>query len=193
MAGHVRYTALLDACVLFPVLTCDALMSVAADGMFAAKWTREIDREWTSNLETYKGAPAGAFDARRDCMHDACPDWEVEEAAWRAILPCVRLPDANDHHVLAAAIAGHADCIVKTNLADFPHEAVAPFGIETLHPDDFLRAQFDLAPFRVLAAFKAMRARRRNPVMTANVFSQAFEKSGLVKTAAVLSQAVELI
>ena len=128
MAGHVRYTALLDACVLFPVLTCDALMSVAADGMFAAKWTREIDREWTSNLETYKGAPAGAFDARRDCMHDACPDWEVEEAAWRAILPCVRLPDANDHHVLAAAIAGHADCIVTTNLADFPTRLLHPSG-----------------------------------------------------------------
>ncbi len=29
MAGHARYTALLDACVLFPIATCNALMSVA--------------------------------------------------------------------------------------------------------------------------------------------------------------------
>jgi hypothetical protein len=68
-----------------------------------------------------------------------------------------------------------------------------PFGIETIHPDDFLRAQLELNPFRVLAAFKAMRARRKNPAMTAEVFAQTFEKNGLVKTAVVLRQAADLI
>ena len=29
MAGHVRYTALLDACVLYPLATTDALMNLA--------------------------------------------------------------------------------------------------------------------------------------------------------------------
>ena len=28
MAGHARYTALLDACVLFPVAVCDSLIQV---------------------------------------------------------------------------------------------------------------------------------------------------------------------
>ena len=37
MAGHTRYTALLDACVLFPVAMCDSLMSVAAAGLYAPK------------------------------------------------------------------------------------------------------------------------------------------------------------
>jgi hypothetical protein len=126
-------------------------------------------------------------------MHRACPDWEVEESAWQAIIPSVKLPDAGDHHVLAAAIAGHADCIVTSNLADFPSEALAPFGIETIHPDDFLRAQLELNQFRVLAAFKTMRARRQNPAMTADVFAETFEKNGLVKTAGILRQAAELI
>ena len=45
MAGHARYTALLDACVLFPIATCNALMSVAGTGIFAAKWTARIDDE----------------------------------------------------------------------------------------------------------------------------------------------------
>lgn len=39
MAGHARYTALLDACVLFPVAVCDSLMSVSFAGVYAAKWT----------------------------------------------------------------------------------------------------------------------------------------------------------
>lgn len=42
MAGHTRYTALLDACVLFPIAIADSLMSLAAAGLFAAKWTRRI-------------------------------------------------------------------------------------------------------------------------------------------------------
>ena len=55
MAGHARYTALLEACVLYPMATCDALMSVAATGIYAAKWTRRIDEEWTRNLEKAGG------------------------------------------------------------------------------------------------------------------------------------------
>lgn len=32
MAGHARYTALLDACVLYPVVTADALVRLAVAG-----------------------------------------------------------------------------------------------------------------------------------------------------------------
>lgn len=45
MAGHARYTALLDACVLFPIAMTGALMSLATTGLFAAKWTRRIEDE----------------------------------------------------------------------------------------------------------------------------------------------------
>jgi len=40
MAGHNRYTAILDANVLYSVAICDALMEVAATGIYAAKWSR---------------------------------------------------------------------------------------------------------------------------------------------------------
>jgi hypothetical protein len=193
MAGHVRFTALLDACVLFPVWTCDALMSVAATGIYVPKWSAEIDREWTMNLAAHLQRPVGDFDRRRDCMHDACPDWEVPEPAWKSIAPCVHLPDADDRHVLAAAIAGHADCLVTTNLRDFPTEVLAPLGIEALHPDDFLVAQLELSPLQVLPAFKAMRDRLRNPSMTPEAFSDRLERNGLVRTAAFLRDAAALI
>jgi len=51
VAGHARYTALLDACVLYPVAMADALMSLATAGLFAAKWTTKIESEWIAALE----------------------------------------------------------------------------------------------------------------------------------------------
>jgi len=45
MAGQARYTAVLDACVFYPIAVADALMSIAAEGLFAAKWTERIKAE----------------------------------------------------------------------------------------------------------------------------------------------------
>ena len=36
------------------------------------------------------------------------------------------LPDADDRHVLAAAIRGQADVIITQNLKDFPREEPGP-------------------------------------------------------------------
>lgn len=193
MAGHARCTALLDACVLYPIAVCDALMSVAATGICAAKWTRRIDDEWTRALEQQRGVPHGTFDFRRDQMHAACADWEVPAEAWQPLEPCIDLPDPADRHVLAAAIAGHADCIVTANLGDFPAAVLGPLGLEALHPDSFLVAQLDLDALSVLPAFKGMRARLKNPAMTAAVFADAMERNGLIETAQFLRQALELI
>lgn len=193
MAGLPRYTALLDACVLFPVAVCDALMSVAATGIYAARWTRRIDEEWTRSLEAYKAMPQGTFNFRRDQMHQTCPDWEVAARAWKPLEAALTLPDPDDRHVLAAALAGHADCIVTTNLVDFPVDVVEPLGIDVLHPDAFLLGQLELDPFRVLPAFRDMRRRLKNPAMDASGFTQSLQRNGLVETADYLRQAADLI
>lgn len=193
MAGHARCTALLDACVLFPVAVCDSLMSAAAAGLYAAKWTRAIESEWMRNLEEKTGRPAGSFDRRRDAMREACPDWEVPESAWLRLQPCLELPDKDDVHVLAAAIAGHADCIVTANLKDFPEAVLAPFGLQVIHPDEFLVAQLDLEPFAMLSAFKQQRQRLQKPEMTPEAFAAALERNGLILTAQRLREAAGLI
>lgn len=80
MAGHARYTALLDANVLYPMAICDALMAVAVavTGIYAPKWSAKIDEEWVRNLAKDKGFAEERFHVRRDLMHEACPDWEVQ-------------------------------------------------------------------------------------------------------------------
>lgn len=193
MAGHARYTALLDACVLYPIATADALMSLATTGLFAAKWTRRIETEWIGALERSRPDLVGRLDLRRDAMRDAVPDWEVEENAWQPIATGISLPDPNDRHVLAAALAGHADCIVTANLSDFPSIVTAPLGIEVIHPDPFIVAQWDLEPLVTVAAFKRMRARRKKPEATPIDFAAALERGGLPATAQRLRDAAELI
>ncbi len=194
MAGHARYTALLDANVLYPIAICDALMEVAITGIYAPKWTQLIDEEWIRNLAKDRNQSEEKFHIRRDRMHDACPDWEVPFEAWKALESSLNLPDPDDRHVLAAAIAGHADSIATMNLKDFPQETLDLFDITVLHPDDFLYQQLELQPYVVLPAFKEMRARLQNPEFTPAAFTDRLEqKYGLVQTASFLRDAQQLI
>ena len=193
MAGHARYTALLDACVLYPLAMTDSLMSLATAGFFAAKWTTKIEDEWIRSLEKQRPDLAGKLWTRRDGMRDAIPDWEVPESAWSSITDGIVLPDPGDVHVLAAAIAGHADCIVTANLKDFPNLVLMQYGIEAIDPDTFIINQWDLDPVNAIAAFKRMRARRKKPQSSPEDFAYALEIGGLPTTAERLRLAAELI
>jgi hypothetical protein len=193
MAGYARYTALLDACVLYPIAMTDALLSLATAGFFAAKWTTKIEDEWIRSLVRERPDLTGKLDVRRDSMRDAVPDWEVNESAWKALVLGLSLPDPDDCHVLAAAIAGHADCIVTSNLKDFPKEVLSRYGIEAVDPDTFIVNRWDLDEVSAIAAFKRMRSRRRKPQSSPEDFAYALEVGGLPTTAARLRLAAELI
>jgi hypothetical protein len=193
MAGHARFTAVLDACVLFPIATADALISLAVAGLYAAKWTTGIEREWLAAAQAPHPDHAGRLVTRRDAMRDAVPDWEVDEQGWRALQSCLALPDPDDVHILAAAIAAHADCIVTANLKNFPSDVLELYGLAALHPDEFIVAQLDLDIYPAPGAFKGMSERRHNPSHSAEEFAAAMERNGLVATARRLREATQLI
>ena len=126
-------------------------------------------------------------------LRQAVVDWEVPNTAWRPLVEGLGLPDPKDRHVLAAAIAGHADRIVTANLKDFPQEVLDQHGIEAIHPDAFLINQWDLDELVVLGAFKRMRARWINPPVDAEGFAQSMERGGMPLIAQRLREAAELI
>ena len=64
-----------------------------------------------------------------------------------------------DRHVLAAAVRGNVDQIVTFNLRHFPEEAVTPYGIEVVSPDDFPLNVLDMFPKAWL--LKSSRNKRR--------------------------------
>jgi hypothetical protein len=78
---------------------------------------------------------ARALERTRDLMDTCIRDCLV--TGHERLIPSLELPDPDDRHVLAAAIVGRCDAIVTQNLKDFPAEALAPFQIETQHPDGF--------------------------------------------------------
>lgn len=192
MAGSSRYTAVLDACVLYPAHLRDILLSLAREGLFHARWTERIHDEWVRNLLANR-PDLKETQLRRTCrlMNDAVPDSLI--AGWERLESAIELPDADDRHVLAAAICGHADAIVTYNLDDFPAQALAQFGIEAQHPDDFLLNQIDLAEIQALKAIKAMRSRLRNPPVSSLDLIAMLEKLQLPLCAARLRAAAELI
>jgi predicted nucleic acid-binding protein len=193
MAGNARYTAVLDACVLYQLAIADSLMSIAVTGLFVAKWTTKIEEEWIGSLENDRPDLKGRLGSRRDDMREAVPDWEISEAAWISIAGSLKLPDPNDVHVLAAAIAGHADCIVTRNHQDFPGSILAAHGINVIDPDQFIVNQWDLENVPVMVAFKGMRARRKKPTENVEDFARTLERNGLPVTAQKIREAAALI
>lgn len=193
MAGNARYTAILDACVLYSIAQTDALLSLATAGLFSAKWSSRIEEEWMLALVQRRPDLKDRLWVRRDAMRDAVPDWQVLDEAWSPLVESLKLPDPNDRHVLAAALAGHADCIVTANVRDFPQSAVTPYGIEIVHPDRFIVNQWDLEPLVAISSFKRMRARRKRPQSSVEEFATVLEQNELPMTAQRIREADELI
>jgi hypothetical protein len=104
------------------------------------------------------------------------------------LIASLTLPDPDDRHVLAAAIVGRCDVIVTRNLRDFPENALAHFGIEAQHPDEFLTNHLNLAPGIFCDAIRKVRARLRNPPFAAPEYLEVLTNNGLVATASELVQ-----
>lgn len=143
--------AVLDTCVLMPPVLRDCLLSIAEAGFFRPLWSDRILAEW-SHASARKG------------LH---PDIATVTAAFaQARVPAapgiearLHLPDANDNHVLAIAIASGADAIITWNAADFPRGTLASEGLQRRDPDGFLWEMWSHDPARAAAALEAVRAR----------------------------------
>ncbi len=193
MAGHVRFTAVIDACVFYGMLKTDTLMSLCSRGLFAAKWSERIENEWIGHLSEKMPNKEAEIIRRRDTMRVAVPDWAVCPKGIASIEQSLQLPDMNDRHVLAAAMIGHADCIVTDDKWGFDDEIVSQYGIEIIDTDSFIVNQLDLDEYQALAALKAMRLRWKNPDATPDNFCAVFEKNKLLLTAQRLRDRIELI
>ena len=191
MAGSARYTAVLDANVLYPTLVRDMLMSLATADLYHARWTSQIHDEWTRALAKNRPDIAEKLPDVVTLMNRAVPDCLIEN--YESLIPAIQLPDANDRHVVAAAIRGHADAIVTFDVDDFPLDELNKYNIEIQHPDTFILNQIHLHKIGALSAIKRMRARWRNPEFTAEELVRTLETRGLPFSADSLREAIELI
>ena len=178
---------LFDACVLYPASLRDLLMYLAGTGLFQARWTDRIHDEWITNLLKHQPEINLERLARtRRKMNEAVLDSLI--TGYEMLIDTLQLPDANDRHVLAAAIHAGASHIITCNLRDFPNDVLAPFGIKAVSPDDFLVRLIDENAEVVLAAVKRQRTRLKNPPKTVEEYLATLEKQGLFKMVAFLQK-----
>lgn len=187
-----RYTALYDACTLYPAPLRDLLMQLALSDFFRARWSDEINNEWVrAVLRENPDLKEKDLSRTKQLMNENIRDCLI--TGYEPLIDTLNLPDQNDRHVLAAAIHGRVDVIVTFNLKDFPLKILSEYNIEAQHPDEFIAHLIDLHPTAVLSAAKTIRARLKNPPKNAEEYIEILSRQGLSKTVDFLKDGVELI
>lgn len=185
-------TAFLDASVLYPATLRNLLMYLAVAGVFRARWTDQVQDEWTKALlRDRPDLNAASIKRRRTLMDQYIVDARV--TGYEPLIDSLVLPDLDDRHVLAGAVHGEATVIVTVNLRHFPAASLAPHGIEAMHPDEFLAYLNDTDLQAVVAAVAEHRAALIKPTKTPVEYLAVLSVHRLSKTVAALKTCVDQI
>ncbi len=180
-----------DACVLFPAPLRDLLMELGVlshrNKLFRPKWTDKIHEEWISNLlEERTDIKPEALAVTRKLMDGAFEGYEPLVTGYEHRIESLSLPDANDRHVLAAAIECTASIIVTANLKDFPDSQLKQSSVVAKHPDDFIcefLSDHEELGERVLEeAVRNIKKRLKSPTMTWTEIFVSYERNELKRT-----------
>ncbi len=144
-----EYSAVLDACVLYPMPLCDTLLRLAEEPAFYRPlWSEQILQELGQAL-TDRKYTGQQRDRRINVMREHFPE-AIVDVPEEIIHAVATLPDMKDRHVLAAAILAKANAIVTANTKHFPSEPLEKYGVLCQTPDDFLIHRYHLWPGEVL-------------------------------------------
>ncbi len=180
MIYSVRFKAVLDTNVIYPVVIRDLLFWFAHYDLYTPKWSAQIFCEWEKVMER-KGIPQNEIYKRVQKANLAFPDALVRN--YEGLIPGLNLPDPDDCHVLAAAIKSNANVIVTNNLNDFPQDYLSSFGLNAKSADDFLTDIIDLNHDQAVEAFKEMVLQKKNPESDEYQVLNMLRRSGLNDTA----------
>lgn len=180
----MAFTVVFDANVLYPAAQRDLLIRLAQRGLFRGRWTERILDEMQRAIEHRQPRLAGRLERTRQLMNRAVADCLVE--GYEQLVDALVLPDADDRHVLAAAIRCGAQVIVTDNLNDFPSDRLDPYGIEAQSADEFLLHLVNLNPIVVATTLEQQACALAKPPQTVDNLLVTLANSGLVRTVATL-------
>jgi hypothetical protein len=122
----------------------DTLLRLAEEPAFyTPKWSPHILQEVRETLQGKFGYSPEQVQRRIGAIECAFPDAMV--TGYEGLIP-IMANDAEDRHVLAAAVKCGAHSIVSDNVKHFPAEALSPCNLECLTADDFMTHQYHLNP-----------------------------------------------
>ncbi len=171
-----RIRVVLDACVLLPYQLADLLLRLADAELYEPLWSEAILEEVHRNLIGTFGVPTEKATKRLNHMRSAFPP-NANVTGYEKNLMDTMTTEPKDRHVAAAAVRGNAALIVTANIRDFPPDALEPYDIEVIHPDDFLQDQLDLSPALTLECLQRQRTEYTRPQFTFTEFYLTLAKT----------------
>lgn len=156
---------------------CDTLLRAAEAEIYQIYFSQEILEGATRNLvKNGRMTDAKALRFQKELKKNF-PEAMVEVPSH---LVAAMTNDLSDRHVVAAAIVAKAAVIVTSNLRDFPLEALAPWGIEALHPDDFLVYLDEHFPEKMFQVIQQQSEDLENPPVNVAQLLNKLEKNNKV-------------
>lgn len=152
------FKVFVDACVLANIATCDLLLRLAEHPrQYLPLWSDRVLEETRRTQEERLSWPPHLVDLFADELRSSFPEALV--TGYDALIP-VMTNDEKDRHVLAAAVHAGAELILTFNLRDFPDEALAPWRLRALHPQDYLLTLYDINGPQVVMRISEIAAKR---------------------------------
>lgn len=176
----MAFPAFLDTCVLYPAYLCDTLLRLAERCAYRPLWSPDVLAELRRSL-LKRDLPPGLVERRVVEMTRSFPDALV--AGYESLVDGMT-NHPKDRHVLAAAVRANAEVLVTFNLSDFPDDALKPYDITAVHPDEFLLDQLDLYPAVTLAVLRQQAASYRRVPNTVPDVLACLERAGVPRFAA---------
>lgn len=180
-----KFTAVIDANVLFPVVVRDYLLWLAVYELYTPKWSEKLLEEFRE-VFARKGKSLESAARQIGYINKACPDALIQN--YETIIPSITLPDENDRHVVAAAVKCNANVIVTRNLFDFPNDYLKTIGLVAIDPDNFIADMVDLSPQRCREAFREMVLSKNKPPRDELEYLKIMRNNNLEETAKELSK-----
>ncbi|MDU0479728.1 PIN domain-containing protein [Staphylococcus chromogenes] len=185
----IHPVVLVDANVLYSALLRDIVIRCALGRtpLVRVRWTDRILEEAFGNLLKHRSdLDPARLHRTKQLMNQVLPDAGVTN--YEHLIPLVNLPDADDRHVLAAAIHCRADLLLTQNVKDFPVSIVQSYGISVMGFDEFLLMLLTEETISTLRRLADLISATRRPPIKPSELPAMLVKAGASQSAEFLAQ-----
>lgn len=141
-----------DANILFSRTLRDYLLYAADEGAIEIHWSQQILDEMSRNLRAKLGLRQADTDRLETLMNGYIEYALINVDPVDLVNVRAVEMDANDRHVLAAALSADADILLTDNTKHFPRGWTSEHGIELIDAAGLLTRLVEQFPDKVLAA-----------------------------------------
>jgi predicted nucleic acid-binding protein len=181
-----------DANVLYSRVLRDYLLYASSQEIITIVWSTEILSEATEHMmENISGFDQAAADHLVAALDKAYPASTIDpEPTDFQRLEKFNLPDEDDRHVIATALAAEADTICTDDKIGFPSEVLDVFGIEAITSDMLICQLIERYPQAMLITHHAAVRSLRGATDGSTI--KALERAGAPQSAMLIARLLHL-